>query len=266
MYPVITRIKEILLLIVFVLLVISCEQVIKVSLRNEQPNVVIEGYITDGNGPFTIMLSESQNYYDQSPFKGIENAQVRIGNSVATENLTDQGSGIYNTGSRFRGVAGNSYNLNVDISGKTFNASVVLPPPVPIDTAYFLPNIFQPDSFNVYIEFNDPFLEENYYRLKIFRNGFYDPKDYILVSDAAGDGQRLLVQFSEREFARGDNITIEMDNVEHNTWLYFKGVSEIISNGFNAQSPGNPPSNISGGALGYFGAWGTARYNLNIPD
>jgi len=59
---------------------------------------------------------------------------------------------------------------------------------------------------------------------------------------------------------------IELDNLEQNSWRYLKGVGEIIQQGVNVQAPGNPPSNISGGALGYFGAWGKTIYKVTINN
>jgi hypothetical protein len=265
MHHIITRIKGILLAGTLSLLVSSCEQIIKVTLRDQQPNVVIEGFVTNGAGPFIIRLSESQAYFDQSDFKGIENALVQIDNSLVTETLIDKGSGIYTTSRKLRGTVGYPFKLNVTVMGRIFSAQVILPLPVRIDTAYFAPSVFDKDSLNVIIQFNDPIFDENYYRIKLFRNGWSPANEYNLITDASSDGQRLLVPFYYREFAPGDTVIVEMDNVERSTWLYFKGLSEIVHEGFNAKAPGNPPTNISGGALGYFGAWSVTKYKVIIP-
>jgi hypothetical protein len=260
-----SRIKGIFIIAVFTFTVSSCEQIIKVNLRSEQPQVVIEGFVTNGVGPFIIKLSESQAYFDQSGFKGIENAQVEMDNSYATENLVDQGSGYYATVKKLRGAPGDIHNLNVTALGHKYSASVVLPPPVKIDTVYFAQGVFDKDSLNAYIEFKDPIFDENYYRIKLFRNGLSRADDYYLITDASADGQKLMVPFYFRYFAPGDTVITELDNLEHSTWLYFQGLSQIVREGFNAQAPGNPPSNITGGALGYFGAWGVSRYKVVIP-
>jgi hypothetical protein len=251
---------------IFLLLISSCEQIIKVSLHDQQPMLVIEGYITPGLGPYTVKLSESQAYFDQSGFKGVENAVVQIDNLLVKETLVNKGSGVYTSGSALRGITGYPYKLNVTALGKNYSAQVMLPNPVPIDTVYFAPSINYKDSLNAFIEFIDPLNEENYYRLKLFRNRRMPADEYFLITDSGSDGQRLLVPVYSREFAPGDTVLVQMDNLERNTWLYFKGLSEIVEEGFNAQAPGNPPSNITGGALGYFGAWGVSRYRRIIPD
>ncbi len=262
----IARFKGFLITVLISSLLCSCEQVINVTLQDQQPMLVIEGYITQGSGPYTVKLSESQAYFNQSGFKGIENALVQIDNSLVKETLQDKGSGVYTSGRELKGLPYYSYKLNVTALGKSYSASVILPPPVKIDTVYFAPGIIKKDSLNAFIEFVDAFADENYYRIKLFRNGKAPSDEYFLITDTGADGQHLLVPFYYRNFAPGDTLLVEIDNLDRSTWLYFKGLSEIVWSGFNAQAPGNPPSNISGGALGYFGAWGVSRYTSIIPN
>lgn len=263
MYYVIKVLKGIVIIAVVPLLIYSCEQIITVRLQDERPNLVIDGAITNGRGPFLVRLSESQAYFNQSNFAGIENAMVQIGDSALKETLTEKGSGYYSTKS-LRGIPGKSYQLNVTTQGKNYSASVILPPPVPIDTVYFDTSLFNKDSLNAYIEFYDPFGVENFYRIKLFRNNRISVNDYFLFTDVASDGNKLWVPIYYREFAPGDSVMVELDNLELSTWRYLKGLSEIIQQGVNVQAPGNPPSNISGGALGYFGALGVSRYKAFI--
>jgi hypothetical protein len=256
-------IKGVVITVIFTLLVSSCEQIISINLQNNQPNVVIESVITNGRGPFTVKLSRSQGYYDQSGFVGIEKALVQMVDSPLTEVLVDKGSGYYAT-QKIRGVAGHTYKLKVNTGDQNYSASVNLPPALKIDTVYFEPSLFEKDSLNAYVEFQDPQGIDNYYRIKLTRNGKIATDEYFLFTDAFADGQRLWTPIYNREFAPGDSVTVELDNVEINSWRYLKGVGEIISQGVNVQAPGNPPSNIVGGALGYFGAWGKYTYKVFI--
>jgi hypothetical protein len=260
----VTGIKGILCALAFTFSVCSCEQIITVKLQDELPNLVIEGTITNGRGPFLVKLSESQAYFNQSSFTGIEKALVQIIDSTLTDTLTETGSGYYST-NRIRGIAGKSYELNVAVKEKRYSASVKLPPPVPIDTVYFDKSVFNTDSLNAFIEFNDPLGIENFYRIKLSRNGRFNVNDYFLITDIPSDGQRLWVPIYFNEFAPGDSVDVELENLERSTYLYLKSLSEIVQQGVNVQAPGNPPSNISGGALGYFGAWGTSRFKTYIP-
>src|ERR1035437_5021457 len=115
----ITHIKEVAFILLISFLVCSCEQIIQVKLNEGQPNVVIESSITTGRGPFSVKLSQSQAYYNQSNFVPIEKALVQMDDSAVSENLTENGSGYYST-RQIRGTAGNTYHLNVTTGGKKY--------------------------------------------------------------------------------------------------------------------------------------------------
>ena len=242
----------------------SCEEVIKVDLINETPKVVIESYITNIEGPVFVKISKSQAFFNQSNFTAVKNATVQLEYLIKKEKLIEKGGGYYVT-SRVSGIAGKTYTLNVTTNSQTFGATVQIPNSVPIDTVYFKPGLFHNDSLNIFVEFKDPAITENYYRIKIFRNRRYAVNDYFLITDAFSDGEKIVAPIYYRYFAPKDTVFVELLNLERNTWRYFKGVSESIQQGVNSQAPGNPPSNFSGGALGIFGAWGTSSYQIIVP-
>jgi hypothetical protein len=243
------------------LLLCSCEEIIDVNLNNVQPEVVIESYITTENHSFLVKITKSQAFFDQSNVTVVKNASVQLCYLSAKEKLSEKENGYYAC-SNTKSIPGTSYTLNVVSEGKTYAATVKLPPVVPIDSVYFQPGIFQTDSLNVVVEFRDPPQTENYYRLKFYRNGRYAINDYFLVSDAFSNGEKIVAPVYYRYFAPGDTVVVELLNLDRCTWRYLKGISESIQLGINTQAPGNPPTNITGGALGIFGAWGSSIYRV----
>jgi Domain of unknown function (DUF4249) len=241
-------------LILILLSFCSCEEKIMVNLEEGNPKVVIEGYITNSNNPGMLKLFRSQEFFNQSLFTPIENASVQIESQVTTEELSEEAPGYY-LFSRRGEIPGRTYTLKVKTGNENFGATVELPYPVAIDTVYFRPGIFHKDSLNVIVEFQDPPTSENYYRIKLYFNRKFVVNDYFLVTDAFTDGKKMVVPIYNRYFAPGDTITVELLNLEKTTWKYFKGLSEALQEGVNSQAPGNPPSNITGGALGIFGAY-----------
>lgn len=244
--------------------VYSCEQIVVIKLQEDQPKIVIESFISNGRGPFNVKISRSQSYFNQKEFEGITKAVVKISNPQVIETLVDRGSGHYST-SRIRGTPGIKYTLDVEVEGKNYNSAVVIPPPVLIDTVYFAKGLLHNDSLAAFVEFKDPAGFENFYRIKIYRNRYYAINDYYLINDNFTDGERLLAPIYRCNFAPGDTVDLELYNLEKSTWRYFKAVSEIIDQGVNLQAPGNPPSNISGGALGNFSAWGKSSLRVIVP-
>lgn len=253
-----------ILVITIAFLIYSCEEIIQVNLREDSTKTVIEGSITNGSGPFSLRISRTQSYFNQTGFTCVDNAEVELSDSQNSDKLIMKGAGIYST-DKIRGVAGKTYYLKISTNGKSYTASTTLPPPVKIDTVYFDKGLISRDSLSAYVQFNDPAGVSNYYRIRVIKNGFYASQDYNLVSDSYTDGQTMLAPIYQRSFAPGDTVMVELLNLDCSTWKYYKGLSEIIQQGVSLQSPGNPPSNISGGALGNFGAWGKSTFKIIVP-
>ena len=259
-----TRFKKILPILSMLIVCWSCEEVIEVNLKNESSKVVIESFITNIDNPFMVKITKSQGFFDQSNFSTIKNASVQLQYLSVKENLIEKGGGYY-ISSNTKAICGRAYTLKIATEGETFSATAELPNPVPIDTVYFQPGLFESDSLNVFVRFRDPATIENYYRIRLYRNRRYAVNDYFLMTDAFSDGEKMVAPIYYRHFAPGDSVVVELLNLDRSTWRYFKGISESIQQGVNSQAPGNPPSNFSGGALGIFGAWNSSCYRIIIP-
>jgi hypothetical protein len=258
-------IAKLLLLVFLLILVCSCEQVIEVNLKDEASIVVIESFITNKEHPVMVKITQSQAFFNQSDFQPVEKASVLLEMPSFTDKLVDKGGGYY-VSSKSKGVSGRSYSLKITSSGKLFSATVTVPVAIPIDTVYFQPGIFRKDSLNVFIEFRDQALNTNYYRIRLYRNGRYAVNDYYLITDAFSDGVKIVAPVYYHYFAPKDTVEVELQNLERNTWKYLKGISESVQQGVNSQAPGNPPTNITGGALGVFGAYGSSSQIVIAPQ
>ena len=240
------HLKKKFLLAVLIGVLWSCEEIIKVNLISTDPKVVIESFITNGEKPVWVKISKSQSYFNQDSILPVNHALVQLDYLDISEILPEKMEGVYFSSGPV-GMAGKSYALKVNADGKTYRATVDLPPPVSIDTVYFKPGLFRTDSLNVFIEFHDPAKTENYYRVKLYRNKWVAINDFYMITDAFSDGQKITLPVYYRYFAPNDTVVVELMNLERNTWRYFKGMSENIQQGVNSQAPGNPPTNLSGG-------------------
>jgi hypothetical protein len=111
------------------------------NISDLKPALVVDGRVTDAEGPFTVKLSNTigvdEMYYNDP----VLDADVRIiddkGNSYQ---LFGNDRGVYQTAEQnIRGVPGNSYTLSVTTSdGRVYESSSVLMEEVPeIDSLYF---------------------------------------------------------------------------------------------------------------------------------
>ena len=74
----------------FCLLFSSCEEVIELDLNTTEPQIVIEGFITDGEGTYSVLISKTVDFYDPNTFPPQTGAVVHITDDLGnTETLTE---------------------------------------------------------------------------------------------------------------------------------------------------------------------------------
>ncbi|MBN2813605.1 MAG: DUF4249 domain-containing protein [Bacteroidales bacterium] len=99
---------------------------------------VVEGYISDSPGPYTVRLSRTVAMEDPE-IKPIRNAVVIIADDTGLEEtLTETAPGVYIThADGMRGVKGKSYSVIVKTDGKTYQSAFeTIPEAVAIDSVY----------------------------------------------------------------------------------------------------------------------------------
>ncbi len=251
-------------LLIVILLFWSCEEKIDVDLKRVSSKMVVEGFVTNSENPIVIKLSQSQEFFNQSSFIPVEKASAQIESQLSADQLIEESPGYY-VATRMAAIPGRFYTLQISSGGEKVTAIAQLPFPVALDTVYFRYSSLQKDSLNAIVEFQDPAGGENYYRIKLYHNRRYAVNDYFLVTDGFLNGTKMVVQIYYRFFSPGDTIGVELLNLERNTWKYFKGLSETIQQGVNSQAPGNPPTNLTGEAMGVFGAYSVSKWFGVVP-
>ncbi|QCR21251.1 DUF4249 domain-containing protein [Pontibacter sp. SGAir0037] len=265
------RMRYLILLLLAALLMqllSACEQVIEVNLNDASPRYVIEGSITDEAGPYQIRITRTKNFDEDNTFEGVTGAVVLVSDNAGNmETLQEHSPGIY-TGSIVPGVPGRSYFLNVLIGEERFTATSTMPALVPFEDLYIEEQSTFGEARKVpYAVFTDPAGEPNYYRFLLTVSGRRVNVIYA-YTDQYTDGRqvkRSLRYFTENEdddIKTGDQIEVEMQSIDSPVYTYFYSLSQTI--GQNAAAPGNPVSNITGGALGYFSAHTVQRKSIAV--
>lgn len=237
----------------------SCEKEVDVDLRSVSPKLVIEGIVEEGNMP-RVRLTTTKDFYEDNDFPPVTDALVEISDNKGNkEQLTLKEDGWY-SGNEYQliGTIGTTYTLTVTHDLTVYTATSTMPPRVEIDSIGFVKFPINDYPFPV-LYFSDPLGEENqYYRNIIYVNGRRVKKDQETTSAEFVDGYQvkriipiLMDQMDDdkEELEKGDTITVELHSIDRETYLFF----ETLGN--NDNSLNNPTSNISGGALGYFGAY-----------
>ncbi len=160
---------SIFLCVVFTACITSYEP----NIDNHQPNLVVDGMITNKKGPHYIRLSFSTKYAnDETVFQNfISDAEVFIEDNMGgKEIVTLERSGYYKTSTEFQGKEGIEYTLKIRLAdGREYASNPELMRPVPkIDTVYTVYEQFNRGflrgEFKVYLNTLDPQTKDDFYR------------------------------------------------------------------------------------------------------
>lgn len=253
----------------------SCEKVVDINLNAASKKYVIEGVVTDEPGMCRVKITQTVNFSDANTFPPVGGAIVIVqDNNGSPALLTETTPGVYQTAA-VNGTAEHLYSLSVDINGQKFSASSRMPPKISFDSLYVedFPGFGDIQKYANAV-FNDPTGKGNAYRFILYRNG-QPNKTIFVLNDDFSDGRTntaLLADFGndndEDEIKEGDTIRVDMLCIDLFVYKYWFSLNQSATgggNGNSSASPGNPVSNISGGALGYFSAHTVQSKQVVVP-
>lgn len=251
-------------------LFISCEKEIELDLKNTTPQIVVEGAITDQEGPYFVKLSKSVNFYSQNRFPAVTGANVTITDNLGNSDvLTELEGGLYRT-NNIIGIPGNTYKLNISVGTDNYVATSTMPQKVNLDSIKFeyAEDIDGEGYYSVIPIYKNPSTSGNYYRLILKINNRIDDT-YYLRNDTNGIGQinnTPIYNLDNAHINRNDSVEVEMRSIDRVTYNYFNTLSQVINAGPNGGiTPINPPNNITGNpALGIFSAYTTQKLKQKV--
>ena len=252
----------------------GCEKVINLNLVESKPQLVIEGLITDGAGPYTVKLSKTGSYFDEPVLPLVTKAVVVISDNLGiTDTLKETKPGIYLT-SKVQGIPGRTYNLSVLSENIRYTATSTMFSHVPIDSLKLRKSYSegiaigsdgkQDARVEIHCFFRDP-PEKNFYRAYIYTNGNRGYEDYKLYDDQYTNGKQTDLQVKRAHI--GDIIRVDLISLDKSTYKYYTTFNDLIhSNPIFGSTPMNPNTNLTNGALGFFGACAISTKTIIITD
>lgn len=254
------RFSTILLIFSAALCFSSCTKVIDLNLNDTAKKYVIEGIITNEPGICQVKITRSNNYDQSNNFDAVSDAIVTIkDNNGLRVTLPETSEGLYQT-NMITGNPGHSYTLSANVNGEVFTAVSKMPVRVNLDSLYIVEMALFGDT-KKYANFllKDPAGTGNSYRFILYKNSkqnktifvgnddFSDGKDYnsLLISDNTLDADDIIT---------GDTIKVAMQCIDPIVYKYWYSLNAGSTGNSQYGTPGNPVTNITGGALGYFSA------------
>lgn len=281
------------------LMLLGCERDINFDLKNEEPKLVVEATIENGQPP-VVFLSRSVGFFSQiSPQllaqSLVHGASVFISNGSKTHKLkeytTALGGGYslsyYSIDSSdlataFSGELNKQYDMRIVAEGKEYTATTTIPgltkridsvwwkkapPQADSNDVIIMVRATDPPGFGDYIRYftkrnSEPFLPPGN---SAYDDLFIDGTTYELPIERGID-RNVKITDEDRFFKKGDTITLKLCNIDKATYDFWRTME------FSYQSVGNPfstpvkvASNISGPALGYFGGYACQYRTLVVP-
>lgn len=261
------------ILIAIVLFTTSCQEVIDIELKNSDRRYVIEGSLTLGTDQSTVRVTRTTSYFSSQPPQPVTNATVEITMPDGEiETMTHLGGGFYKA-IDLNIVESSEYKLKVEVEDETFVATTYMNAPVIIDTldAEYQEGFFgEPGSYNVFITFQDA-PGPNHYKVRTFLNGelMNQSDDIQIFDDRFSDGTIIRIPVFNSTFDIGDTVEVDLQSIDRKIYKFYETFTAIAGSGagspFSA-APANPETNITGGALGYFGAFTSNRKTIIIQE
>jgi len=277
------------------LLFSSCEKDINIQLNPSTTDLVVDGSIENDKYP-VVVLSRSLEYFntiDPATLAKhfVHGAQLKITNDTVTaylkeDSVINDSSGLVvyfytfkpsDTTTKIKGQFNTKYTLTIDVEGKTYTAvTSITSMRKTIDSLWTTPAPSAADSqlVNVKARVTDPKGLGDFTRYytsvnkgpyfpglnSVFDDQITDGTTYTVTVDQGVDRNNPINIEDYSFFHKGDIVVVKLANIDKGTYDFWRTME------YNYQSVGNPfstptrvISNVSNGALGYFGGY-AAQY------
>ncbi|MEM9671187.1 MAG: DUF4249 family protein [Cyclobacteriaceae bacterium] len=246
--------------IVLLLLSVACREEITLDLPNDDPRLVIEGFVTyweeslEQNGA-QVSLSTTGNYYDTDVSNPVSSATVTIRDDSTQQlyNLVEleNSPGLY-VNNDIPIDSGSAYTLSVEYNNEIFEGSGTVLPVAEVDSftyRYLEDLLFLDDGYYFFFSGRTPKERGiNYYRFLIYEDdSLYNSREDILVqSDEFLNEQIDTLQLANYAFELGDSVRIEMYSLNPVIFDYYSQLQELLFNdgGLFSGPPRNPTTNL----------------------
>ncbi len=252
----------------------SCEKIIEIDLEDAEPRIVIEANLDAETAQLVVIVSRTADYFNSAETEFLSSAEVTLKDGFGnTWDIPFMSNGRYEA--LIDGLETNAlYSMQVVVEGNTFNATSFLPETVELlnlTSTFQEANAFFEEGYQVRFQFLDPANEENYYRIIYSINGEEQRAgdNLQVLDDALFNGGGVDLPLFQEIFVGGETIGLKLLHIDEASFDYFDSLSDIISAGGGpggaSAAPGNPNSNWSGNALGYFSSFSHSELEIILP-
>lgn len=259
----------------------SCTEIIDIDLDTDRVRLVVEANITEIEDKQFVKLTETADYFSNTPPKGVTNAVIQIdnGDHIFTLSESNTEEGLYLMPEGFMGKQEESYGISItlenEIGGHSeFSAQTKMPllsDDIDSISVEWFPQF---EGWAVRLYAQEP-SREDFYMFSGIRNGelITDSIHEVNISDdRLYNGNythgAIVLLLNEEQLEVGDTFTLILSNI---TKEYASFVTEIqteiqANDPMFSGPPANVSSNISNEALGWFTAYPSAFTSTIVKE
>lgn len=245
---------------------IACKEELEVDIPASESIVVVEAQVTNEVDSSYVKLTKTVSYYSTQQYPAITDAVVTV-NNVTFNHVAN---GVYKPASPYRGYADSIYLLNINHNGKTYTSLSKLDPMYRVDTTFQTfrqAEGFLEEGYAIsYVGFDErPLTKYTYFRFGLYSNvinadSLFDPK--ILFNNSQTPiGIPYPFELPFVRYKKGDIALMEFRSVSKEMTDFIEAYNNQTSGapGPFQVPPANLPTNIRGGAIGYFATYDVVR-------
>ena len=249
-------------------LLLSCQETVILDIEDSEPQVVIEGMITNSDLNF-IKVTRSRIFYESGEAEKVTNATVVVSvngeDNVFIHNPDNNPlyEGVYLPPLGFAPTVGSTYYMSVIVEGEEYTAEETLLPVTTIDSLTVRldeEEMLEPEVegrfYEVIFYAKEPQDRIDYYLFKFYRNDTIvkDFNEDIYFSEDKFLGEQIDDLPIASYYAIGDTVRVEMYSLTRESFVFYADVFNLINSdgGMFSPPPSNPRNNISNDGLGYF--------------
>ena len=266
--------RLVLLLLLFAVFLFSCEDPVTLDSRFQEPELVVDAWLTNLSETQTIILTETQDFYDSRLPTPVTDAQVVVcpdnapAACIVFEHTTD-GKYVWEPNSNDSlGVVGTEYALGIQRGEEQYLAQTTMNRTARIDSIsfqfeeealgldeglyaqlYARDQVGEGDAYWIRTTFNDTLLLRPF-EISTAYDAVFDPgtgaDGITFISPIRFSINKLDENGSPTPLEAGDNVKVEVWSISQQAYLFLNIASEQIANGDAgifalpvANSPGN---------------------------
>lgn len=263
----------ILFVLILGLTLSSCEDIVTLNTPSSDHYMVIEATLTNVPGPQKIILSRSQDYFDNTDAPKIVGANVSISDNEGREYLfkeskADMGTYVWTptTPTDIFGKVGKTYKLTVKAANEIFTASETMKRVPPIDSILYQFDEANPrqaangkpkNGYEAQFYARDPVGAGDCFRVKAYKNRkqFNGTQNLVFFYDAAfqkgalADGLMFILpirrSISPELYVAKDTVKVELYSISEDQFnFYSQARLELNNAGLFSRPAANIPTNF----------------------